>query len=77
MFRLGTCTREDIPGHFITPGYETADSSELFYACLYAAGFYGGKDLVVNSPNYIDCTDKVGLGWSWKEGNIGPSCCRI
>ena len=62
VFRLGTCTREDIPGHFITPGYETADSSELFYACLYAAGFYGGK---------------VGLGWSWKEGGSGPSYCRI
>ena len=64
VFRLGNCTREDIPGHFITPGYETADISELLYAYLYAAGVYGSKDLVVNAPNCIDCmdTDVLGLG---------------
>ena len=69
-------TRDDIPSH-LTVGSDIPKEVAEMYVSMCPAGVYemDGEQLIVNSPNCIDCkaTDVLGPRWRPREGGSGPN----
>lgn len=80
VYKSGNQTRDDIPQHLVVGEEISPDMAEM-YVHLCPAGVYerDGDDLVVNSPNCVDCkaTDVIGPRWTAREGGSGPSYRRM
>ena len=76
VYLSGNKTRDDIPQHLIL-GENTSKESNSLYVHMCPAGVYEQRndELVVNSPNCIDCkaTDVLGPRWMPREGGSGPN----
>ncbi len=76
VYYAGNKTRDDIPQH-LKVGKDIPRHVAEFYAHMCPAGVYelSGDQLIVNSPNCIDCkaTDILGPRWTPREGGSGPN----
>ncbi len=76
VFQSANKTRDDLPNH-LTVKKGISKEWAKFYAHLCPAGVYelDNDNLVVKSPNCVDCkaTDILGPRWKPREGGSGPS----
>ena len=76
VYLSGNKTRDKIPSHLIKPK-STPKNLGLFYEKMCPAAVYEQKkeELIVNSPNCIDCkaTDILGPRWTPRERGSGPN----
>ena len=76
VYLSGNKTRDKIPSHLIKPKLVPKELG-LFYEKMCPAAVYEQKeeDMIVNSPNCIDCkaTDVLGPRWTPRERGSGPN----
>ena len=76
VYLSGNKTRDDIPSHLTLSSGPLPPEVREFYTHFCPAGVYEIKNgqMIVNSPNCIDCkaTDILGPLWNPREGGAGP-----